>query len=163
MLPGGSVSVGYAINNSAQVAGYTYDGHYSHATIWNGTTPTALGTLPGWEDSLAVGINDLGQVVGYSRGGKGDTKATIWDGTTPIDLSTLLGGTGAGWTLSQATAINSVGQIVGWGFNRLGLQRGFLLTPGTKADCKDGGWRNFISLPGPFMNEGQCISYFAKQ
>jgi probable HAF family extracellular repeat protein len=103
-------------------------GSGSHATIWNGTTPTALGTLPGWQDSLAVGINDLGQVVGYSRG-NGSTKATIWDGTTPIDLSTLLGRTGAGWTLSQATAINSLGQIVGWGFNRLGLQRGFLLTP----------------------------------
>jgi hypothetical protein len=31
---------------------------------------------------------------------------------------------------------------------------------GTKADCKDGGWRNFISSPGPFKNEGQCVSHF---
>ena len=31
---------------------------------------------------------------------------------------------------------------------------------GTKADCKDGGWRNFVSSPGPFKNQGQCVSYF---
>jgi len=30
----------------------------------------------------------------------------------------------------------------------------------TKADCKDGGWRNFISPPRPFKNEGRCVSYF---
>jgi YVTN family beta-propeller protein len=29
--------------------------------------------------------------------------------------------------------------------------------------CKDGGWLNFASSPGPFKNEGQCVSYFAKQ
>jgi subtilisin family serine protease len=33
----------------------------------------------------------------------------------------------------------------------------------TKDDCKDGGWRNFISSPGPFENQGQCVSYFARQ
>ena len=31
---------------------------------------------------------------------------------------------------------------------------------GTKNDCKDGGWRNFVSSPGPFKNQGQCVSYF---
>jgi hypothetical protein len=33
--------------------------------------------------------------------------------------------------------------------------------PGTKNDCKDGGWKNFICTPGPFKNQGQCVSYFA--
>jgi hypothetical protein len=39
---------------------------------------------------------------------------------------------------------------------------GLALNPvtGTKDECKDGGWRNFISSPGPFKNEGQCVSYF---
>jgi hypothetical protein len=33
----------------------------------------------------------------------------------------------------------------------------------TKADCKGGGWLNFVSSTGPFTftNEGQCVNYFA--
>ena len=34
---------------------------------------------------------------------------------------------------------------------------------GTKDGCKDEGWKNYISFPGPFKNQGQCVSYFAKQ
>jgi hypothetical protein len=37
------------------------------------------------------------------------------------------------------------------------------LNAGTKNGCKDGGWKNYISFPGPFRNQGQCVSYFAKQ
>ena len=33
--------------------------------------------------------------------------------------------------------------------------------PNSKDDCKDGGWQNFTSAPGPFKNQGQCVSYFA--
>ena len=31
----------------------------------------------------------------------------------------------------------------------------------TMDDCKNGGWQNFVSAPGPFKNQGQCVSYFA--
>jgi hypothetical protein len=27
--------------------------------------------------------------------------------------------------------------------------------------CKDGGWQQFTSTPGPFKNQGDCVSYFA--
>lgn len=27
--------------------------------------------------------------------------------------------------------------------------------------CKDGGWQQFTSAPGPFKNQGDCVSYFA--
>jgi YVTN family beta-propeller protein len=37
------------------------------------------------------------------------------------------------------------------------------VNPGTKDGCKDGGWQNYISFPGPFKNQGQCVSYFARQ
>lgn len=37
------------------------------------------------------------------------------------------------------------------------------VNPGTKDDCKDGGWQNFTCAPGPFKNQGQCVSYFARQ
>lgn len=32
----------------------------------------------------------------------------------------------------------------------------------TKDDCKDGGWRDFTGNgePGPFRNQGQCVSFF---
>jgi hypothetical protein len=33
----------------------------------------------------------------------------------------------------------------------------------TKEDCKNGGWLNFPSPPGPFTSQTQCESYFAKQ
>jgi len=26
--------------------------------------------------------------------------------------------------------------------------------------CKDGGWKQFTSTPGPFKNQGDCVSYF---
>jgi hypothetical protein len=33
----------------------------------------------------------------------------------------------------------------------------------SKDDCKDGGWQNFTFPPGPFKNQGQCVSYFEHQ
>jgi hypothetical protein len=37
------------------------------------------------------------------------------------------------------------------------------VNPGTKDGCNGGGWQNYISFPGPFKNQGQCVSYFANQ
>ena len=31
----------------------------------------------------------------------------------------------------------------------------------TKDSCKKGGWKDFTSSPGPFKNQGDCVSYFA--
>ena len=33
--------------------------------------------------------------------------------------------------------------------------------PGAFSDCKNGGWQNFSYPPGPFKNQGDCVSYFA--
>jgi len=30
-----------------------------------------------------------------------------------------------------------------------------------KEKCKKGGWQDFASSPGPFRNQGQCVSFFA--
>lgn len=32
-----------------------------------------------------------------------------------------------------------------------------------KESCKKGGWQSFTTSPGPFKNQGQCVSYFAQQ
>ena len=31
----------------------------------------------------------------------------------------------------------------------------------TKDSCKKGGWQHFTSSPGPFKNQGDCVSFFA--
>jgi hypothetical protein len=31
----------------------------------------------------------------------------------------------------------------------------------TKDSCKKGGWQDFTSSPGPFRNQGDCVSFFA--
>ena len=31
----------------------------------------------------------------------------------------------------------------------------------SKDSCKDGGWETFKSAPGPFNNQGECVSFFA--
>jgi hypothetical protein len=33
--------------------------------------------------------------------------------------------------------------------------------PPTKDACKGDGWKSFTSAPGPFKNQGDCVSYFA--
>ena len=33
--------------------------------------------------------------------------------------------------------------------------------PGDKEKCKKGGWMDFTASPGPFKNQGDCVSYFA--
>ena len=45
------------------------------------------------------------------------------------DLSTAPGVAGTGWSLIEAAAINDSGQIVGYGFNPLGQEHAFILTP----------------------------------
>lgn len=32
-----------------------------------------------------------------------------------------------------------------------------------KDSCKDGGWKSFTASPGPFKNQGQCVSHYAAQ
>jgi probable HAF family extracellular repeat protein len=127
-------SVAAGINNSGQVAGYSYFsgiGNY-HATIWNGATPTDLGTLGG-SYSWAIGINNSGQVVGGSTTfGNATWHATIWNDTTPTDLNDLLtvSEVNAGWILQAANGINDNGWIIGSAHNSItGLDHAFLLTP----------------------------------
>lgn len=107
-LDGTKSSYAYAINDASQVAGATLtaDG-VTHATVWNGTTATNLGTLNG-RSSEAYAINNVGQVAGWSETVDHSRNATLWNGTTATELGTLAGRS------SEARAINDVGQVVGY-------------------------------------------------
>jgi YVTN family beta-propeller protein len=60
-----------------------------------------------------------------------------------------------------ATVNNSVSTIkVGASPIAFGI---FIQPKGTKEACKNGGWKHFVTFPGPFRSQGQCVSFFAKQ
>ncbi len=109
-------SIAYDINSAGQVVGSSYpESYYYHATLWNGTTASNLGTLNGLY-SNAQAINNAGLVAGWSSFSNGlqpplwndPQHATLWNGTTAIDLGTL------GGSNSYANAINDSSQVVGY-------------------------------------------------
>jgi hypothetical protein len=78
--------------------------------IWNGTTPTLLGSLPGQTFSWATAINNAGTVAGFSIGDINNIEtytATIWNGLDPTALGELPGATDA-----VAYGVNSAGQVI---------------------------------------------------
>lgn len=106
VLPG-ALGLGLAINANNQVVGSSQDSGAEHAILWNDGQTTDLGTLPGDNQSRAIGINNAGQIVGYSRGAAGQ-HAFLFNGISMADLG-MLGGT----DYSEASGINNNGVVVG--------------------------------------------------
>lgn len=94
-----------------------------------------------------------------------------------IDTSQLAGGTfydtwAAAVTKYGSMTVTGIQLVVdsGWFFTTDGTQtvvvdnvqiNGTTYTFESAASCKGGGWQNFSSAPGPFGNQGDCVSYFA--
>jgi probable HAF family extracellular repeat protein len=113
---GGTGSEAFAINDRGQIAGAAVGTNqgFIHAVIWQGTSVTDLGTLPGGLFSEAVAVNQNGVAVGVStfNGGDfatGNRHAVLFQNGTVTDLTPINGDNAE----SFAAAINNHGQIVG--------------------------------------------------
>ena len=126
-----SPSTGFGINDSGQVAGFSFViglGGAHHAVRWTGTTATDLGTLGG-DLSDAYGINASGQVVGDARlTGDAAIHAVRWTGKTIADLGTL------GGTNSYGSGINRSGAVVGYAYLANGDEHAFYAPGSTMLD-----------------------------
>jgi lipocalin len=99
-------------------------------------------------------------------GGPNDGAVWVWtrSGGVWTQQGNKLVGTGAvgGQGFSVALSANGNTAIVGAPNNNSQTGAAWVFVQRTKDDCQNGGWLNFIGPPGPFTNQGQCVSYFAK-
>ncbi|WEF31145.1 PEP-CTERM sorting domain-containing protein [Pseudoduganella chitinolytica] len=117
---GGSVSMGYGINDSGTVVGFSLDASDARrAFIHRDGAMQDLGLA---DDYVAFDINNAGQVLANS--GTSAASAVIWrDGaTTTLSLS--------GYTFSDASAINNRGDVVGRLFAPAQSSAAFLYSDG---------------------------------
>jgi probable HAF family extracellular repeat protein len=148
--PGTNFSAATAINNFAQLVGYSDYNNLlqQHAVLWSKGKHFDLGTLPGGRSSQANGINDFGEVVGFSDSANmAGTHAVIWSPNGgPHDLGTLTGG-----YYSQGTAINNSRVVTGF------------------SNAADGAWHGFVwagkqgmqalpNLPNAYSASGNAIN-----
>lgn len=123
--------------------------------VYIGPSPNYTGCAPGWTNTgnlltptSTVEDTQLG-------GGYYDPWATVqarFSGQTVIDIFLVSdNGPGAGGLGSQEVQVDNT--------NVNGTV--YTYEPTTLADCKNGAWQTFTFAPGPFANQGACVSYFA--
>ena len=128
---GGANSLAARINDRGQAVGYseTGAGATRHAFLTTDGVIHDLGTLPGFDDSVAYDVDGAGEAVGAAAPAPDapNARALLWRGGRTVDLNGLLP-LNSGWVLEEARAINNRGQIAGTGLFH-GAPRAFLLTP----------------------------------
>lgn len=156
--PARNVSMGYDVNDSGQVAGWSYtDTGGEHAIVSSGGVMTDLGTLSGYA-STAYSINNAGQAVGYftynkSGGGTGYSAFLYSDGT----VSDLNGFSGVPDSDSRAFGINDAGLVTGWAyFPGNGSAHAFVYSTATESITDLGSL--FPGNPGSAFSVGYAIN-----
>lgn len=135
-----SLSSATSINNNGQIVGYSgISALPQQAYLFDptgGGANTGLGTIDGYDHSIARCINDNDQIVGEAFTITGPpyttiSRACLFDptgGGANTDLNTLIDPS-CGWTLECAYSINNNGWIVGVGTNPDGDTHAYLLIP----------------------------------
>jgi len=132
--------------------GITLAGVSGTIFVYIGPPPNYTGCAAGWTNSgellTAASLVNRSQLPGGTFYDPWATAQTRYTGkqVTDIFLVSDYGPTGAQTVLIDNTSIN--GTTVTY-------------EPDNKDDCKNGGWQNFTLAPGPFTNQGQCVSHFA--
>jgi len=159
-----------------------------NVSVIDTATNTVIGSpIPVGPNPRAVAVTPDGSkvyITNSSQFGNGNTVSVIATATDTVTGSPITVGSGpAGVAVTPdgskvyvanfndntvsviATATNTVVSTVPVGL--IPIAFGIFIQPPSansgKDACKDGGWRKFVSSPGPFQNQGQCVSYFAKQ
>ena len=162
-------------------ASLVHPGHNSDTAAQLRSVPTTGGGAPRFQINTAQGniFVYIGPPPNYTG-----CQMNVWVSTgdlqtetLPVDSSQLPGGTFYDtWTHVLAAygslAVTGI-QLVTDGAWSVGTQTvlvdnvlindmifTFEAEP-TKESCKNGGWEDFTSSPGPFKNQGDCVSYFA--
>ena len=154
-LPGGSASVGRAVNASGKIAGTSGISDAAgnstfHAFLSgpDGGPLKDLGTLPGGIGSDGDGVNASGQVTGSSGFGINAYHAFLSspDGGPLKDLGTLGGGNSVGY------AVNASGQVAGSASISNGATHAFL------SSLDGGALKDLGTLPGDGYSIGYAVN-----
>ncbi|HZQ55569.1 MAG TPA: DUF3466 family protein [Bryobacteraceae bacterium] len=157
---GGSSSYGYAINDTGQVAGYSFTAAGAQrAFLYSRGAMTDLGILEGYSGSIGLGINNAGQVTGYVSSATSSNvfsyEAFLYGDQGMIPLGTL------GGQSSQGLAINDTGQVTGYAQTGRGAAHAFLYSNGQMTDL--GTLGNTSSFGLGINNAGQVVGYTTDQ
>lgn len=177
---------GYGGIDFAVPGGTTFADLTTLSTDFNVTDDDCGGGSPRFQINMDNGAGDTGNIFVYLGPPPGyigcvpntwTSSGDLLEGVNPIDTTQLDAGA---FYDPYATALIKYGsymvtgiQLVtdaGWAFGD-GEQtiradnvtiNSDVHTFEDKDSCKKGGWQNFTSSPGPFKNQGQCVSYFAR-
>jgi len=132
LLPGGTTSIAYGVNESGEVAGAADDsGGQVQAVIFKDGNVISLGTLGATVGGgEALGINNLGDVTGNATAANGDADGFLYHNGKMINLGVLPGANSSG-----GIAINDFLQITGSsGILGSGTNHAFLWEKGKMTD-----------------------------
>ena len=168
--------------NTAIVGGYLDDGRTGAAWVFTrsggvwtqqGSKLVGTGAVGTASQGVSVSLSFDTAIVGGHLDNNGMGAAWVFtrSGGVWTQQGSKLVGTGATGPASQGIRValsSDVNTAIVGGFHDNGSTGAAWVyvtpaLPPSKDDCKDEGWKSFTGPPGPFKNQGQCVSFFAHQ